>query len=354
MDNMKEALRIAGGFAGIIVGAGFASGQEIIQFFTSFGLHGFAGVLISTSLFIFLAMALGTLSRREAAHSHKNVIYAICGKYLGIFVDLVITVFMFALGAVMIAGGGALLEQFAGIPALWGSAGITVSIVAVLCMDVRKVINFISLMMPFLIVMVVIVAVTTLLSAQSDVETLKEAAAALPRSSTHWFISALLYASLNFVVGAPFLIIMGGQTRSSKEAIWGGMLGGILLGVLMMLIASSMFARADMLVDVPMPMLLLAAQTSPVIGALMSIVIFAMILNTAVGVLYSFAVRILEPETPQYRLGIVVIGALAFVCSMVGFVELVGIIYPFFGYLGFALMAAVIIGWFRVKTIANA
>lgn len=35
MGNFKDVIRIAGAFVGVIVGAGFASGQEIMQFFTS-------------------------------------------------------------------------------------------------------------------------------------------------------------------------------------------------------------------------------------------------------------------------------------------------------------------------------
>jgi len=45
------------------VGAGFASGQEIMQFFTSFGMLGLVGAIVSSALFIFLAMALVTLGQ---------------------------------------------------------------------------------------------------------------------------------------------------------------------------------------------------------------------------------------------------------------------------------------------------
>lgn len=37
----------------------------------------------------------------------------------------------------------------------------------------------------------------------------------------------------------------------------------------------------------------------------------------------------------------------AFVFSLVGFIHLVGEVYHFFGYLGFVLMAAVLLGWVR-------
>lgn len=37
---MWNILKIASAFIGIIVGAGFASGQEVLQYFTSFGHWG--------------------------------------------------------------------------------------------------------------------------------------------------------------------------------------------------------------------------------------------------------------------------------------------------------------------------
>jgi uncharacterized membrane protein YkvI len=111
-----------------------------------------------------------------------------------------------------------------------------------------------------------------------------------------------------------------------------------------------MFARAVSLAEVPMPMLLLATQLSPIAGVVMGIAIFGMILNTAVGVLYSFSARVLEPGTTSFRVGTAVAGALAFLGSLFGFIQLVGTVYPFFGYLGFVLMAATLIGWLRMKS----
>ncbi len=42
---MKKSFEMAGAFIGVIVGAGFASGQEILQFFTSFGWWGVVGTI---------------------------------------------------------------------------------------------------------------------------------------------------------------------------------------------------------------------------------------------------------------------------------------------------------------------
>lgn len=137
---MQEQLKIAGAFVGVIVGAGFASGRELLLFFVDFGVWGLVGALVSAALFTFLGMALAALGNRQQATSHKDVIQAICGRQLGLFVDWLITFFMFAVTVVMLAGGGALLEQQFGIPALTGSVLVTMVVVGIVCLDVRKVI----------------------------------------------------------------------------------------------------------------------------------------------------------------------------------------------------------------------
>lgn len=350
MVNLREVFRISGAFVGVLVGAGFASGQEIMQFFTSFGMYGLVGVMISSALFIFLAMALATLGQQQASLSHKRVIYAICGKYLGVLVDAMITFFMFAIAVVMIAGAGALLEQLAGIPKLWGSAAVTILMIAIVCLNVRNVINFIGSITPLLVLIVVVVASSAIASRDVDMDVLQVAALSQPHGAGNWVIAALLYVSYNILAGAPFLVIMGGQTVDRKTAMWGGIVGGVLLSVLMLLIAGGMFARVDELSGIAMPMLLLATQLSPITGIIMGVCIFGMILNTAVGVLYSFSARLLEPGTARFRWGTIAAGLLAFIGSLAGFINLVGTVYPFFGYLGFVLMICTLIGWFRFKT----
>ncbi len=347
MNTWKDILRIAGAFVGVVVGAGFASGQEIMQFFTSFGVLGLVGALVSSALFIFLAMALVTLGQAHAATSHKDVIMTICGPYLGALLDWLITAFMFGVGVVMLAGGGALVEQLTGIPRHYGSIAMTVLTVLIVCLDVRKVVSIISAITPLLVLMTVLVAGATVLQPTDELDVLAQAATAQPRGASNWLLAALLYVSYNIVVSTPFLVIMGNQTTDRRVAAWGGIAGGVLLSALILLIAGGMFAQVTELKDVPMPMLLLASKMSPLLGAIMGITIFGMILNTSVGVFYSFSVRLFTPGTAGFVWGTIATAALAFAGSFVGFIKLVGTVYPLFGYLGFVLMVFTILGWWR-------
>jgi uncharacterized membrane protein YkvI len=80
----------------------------------------------------------------------------------------------------------------------------------------------------------------------------------------------------------------------------------------------------------------------------MSLVIFGMILNTAVGMLYAFVARVLPAGTPRFRWGTGVAGLAALGGSFAGFITLVGMVYPVYGYIGFALMACALVGWLRM------
>ncbi|MCQ0169092.1 hypothetical protein DN388_19275 [Pseudomonas sp. S12(2018)] len=351
---MKESLKIAGAFVGVIVGAGFASGRELLLMFVDFGVWGLLGTVVSASLFIFLGMALAGMGSRLRASSHKDVVNALCGRYLGAFVDLMITFFMFAVTVVMLAGGGALLEQQFGIPALFGSLAVTVIVVAIVCLDVQKVIGMIGAATPLLILTAVAVALYGVATRGLSFGELDQLASQQDAGASHWLLGALLYVSYNIVAGVPFLSIMGGTAKTEKHAIWGGIFGGALLGVLMLVMSLGLLSRLDSVADLPMPMLSIATEISPVLGLVMAVVIFLMILNTAVGTLYSFSARLLPAGTRTFRIGSAAAGALAFVGSLVGFVSLVGQVYPLFGYLGFLLIGAVVLGWLRVGRLAQA
>src|SRR5699024_6040016 len=94
-NNMKDTLRISEVYVGTIIGAGFASGQEILQFYTGYGWWGILGTLVTVILYPLLGYYLVVLGKRLNALSHKSVIYHLCGKYLGFVIDLLLAFFLF-------------------------------------------------------------------------------------------------------------------------------------------------------------------------------------------------------------------------------------------------------------------
>lgn len=353
MSNIKNILGIAMAFVGVVVGAGFASGQEILQFFSSFGYWGLLGGVVSGLCFTILGMAVGELSQVSVSHSFKEGLYLICGPRMGMVVDALITFFMYAIAVVMFAGGGSLMEQQWGVPAEYGSLAVMLVTVLIVFLRVDRVLAFIGSVTPFLVLMVIFLCIYSWNTRELPLEELHVVAHTKPQGAGHWLVAALLYVSYNMVVGAPFLMIAGGQATSRRNALLGGLVGGLLLGVLIVLISAGVFGRIDTIGSAALPMLMLATEQSRLLGTVMSVVIFAMILTTSVGVLYSFSARIFTPNTRKFNIGTAIAGVLGLLGAKIGFINLVGTVYPFFGYLGFVLMAWILIAWFRLRRLQS-
>ncbi|RFU67708.1 hypothetical protein D0469_13910 [Peribacillus saganii] len=344
---MKKSIQIAGAYIGLIVGAGFASGQEILQFFTSFGWMGVVGAIIATALFAFLGMNLTQLGSRLQTDSHKEVIYHICGRYLGIAVDIVITFFLFGVTVVMMAGAGSIFEQQFGIPAIVGNIVMALLTIITVSLNVEKVLSIMGIITPFLLAIVAVIAVFSFITTDLSVAQMSEMAQKQTPAASNWVLGALLYVSYNIAAGAAMLAVMGGTERSPKTAGLGGILGGAGLGILILLLNLTMLAKADVISGVDMPILFIANEMSPVLGGLMSIILLGMIFNTAVGMLYAFTARFVKADNSKFKIFVPVFGVIAFAASFIGFITLVGTVYPVMGYLGFTLIAAIIVSWIR-------
>ena len=53
---MRQSLLIAMAYMSVVVGGGFASGREVVEFFTGYGVWGIGGSIVSAFLFAFVGM----------------------------------------------------------------------------------------------------------------------------------------------------------------------------------------------------------------------------------------------------------------------------------------------------------
>ncbi|MFC7061014.1 hypothetical protein [Halobacillus seohaensis] len=347
---MTKALKIASAFIGIIVGAGFASGQEILQYFTSFGYLGTIGTIISTALFAYMGMMLVKLGTRTQATSHKEAVYRVSGhKYFALVVDYVIILTLFGVGVVMIAGAGSIPSQQFGMSPLVGVIIMSVLVIATVMMNVDKVVKVIGSITPFLIFTVIIIAIYSLFTMDQSFNDLNPVAVDQPSALSNWFFSAINYVSFNVAVGASMSLLMGGNEKDERTSALGGLLGGLGLGIMIVLSHLAIFSKVDTVAAYDMPTLALVNDLSPVLGIFYSIVLFGMVFNTAVGMFFSFAARYTEVGTSKHKKFVLITGVVAFGLSFVGFTELVAFFYPLIGYMGLFLILALVTAPFRLK-----
>lgn len=350
---MKKSIQIGSAFVGLIVGAGFASGQEVMQYFTSFGTWGLLGALVATLLFMFMGYTLAQIGSDLQAGSHKDVIYHIGGRYVGAILDVLITFFLFGVAVVMFAGSGSTFEQMFGINASTGSIIMAVITLLTLLLNTKKIIGIIASITPYLIAIIFVILIYSIFTMDLSFTEADELARTQSSAASNWVLGAFLYVSYNIAAGAALLIVMSGATDNRREAGLGGLLGGLILGVLIILIHFGMFVKVDVVAGLDMPTLALAKEIHPAIGILMAIALLGMMYNTSVGMFYSFTVRFISTDSKMYRPTIIIVALLGFLASLVGFTTLVEKVYSTMGYIGFVLIITAVIAWVRKRDNVN-
>lgn len=121
--NGLNVIKYAGAYIAFIIGSGFATGQEIIQFYTSYGIWGIGSIAISMFLFAWVGGTVTDMGFRTKGMEKVNAYGQICGKWLGTFYEYFVRIFLFAVVVVMISGAGATLNEYYGVSAHRESQG---------------------------------------------------------------------------------------------------------------------------------------------------------------------------------------------------------------------------------------
>ncbi|MCG0278726.1 MAG: hypothetical protein L5656_09395 [Thermanaeromonas sp.] len=339
MPKRYSIFKIAAAYIGTVVGAGFASGQEVLQFFGYFGLWGLAGIALATGLFIFFGYQVLNLSHHLKAHSHLPVMRHAGGPWLGKAVDGITTFFLFGALAVMAAGAGAIfLEEYC-LPALLGSTLlIAVTLVTVL-LGISQVITAISFVAPLLVATVLGVSLLTIFKNPASLLT-NLSWSEVPRAAApFWPLAALLYASYNLILAIGVLAPLGSLNRQ-KSLLPGAALGGLGLGLGAGAITLALLATAPEVTAWEVPMLQIAGNLAPWTRTFYSVILLAEIYTTAVSSLYGFTARLAKPESKRFSRLAIMASLVALVAAQLGFSRLVATLFPLVGYGGLLLLGA--------------
>lgn len=343
-----QILRVAFAFVGIIVGAGFASGQEVMQYFVAFGINGIWGVIVSAVIMSVMALIILQLGSYFNAGEHGEVFRRVSHPIFSKILDIGVVVTLFSTGFVMFAGAGSNLNQQWGLPLWIGSVIMVVMVLAAGMLDVDKVTTVIGSITPFIILFITAASIYTLVEGNfSSVEQLNSVALTVDTTLPHWAVAAVNYVGFNLMVAVSMAVVIGGSMFNPRVAGRGGLLGGLILGFLIIISALTLFAAVEKVGTDDMPMLTIINNLSPIAGQVMAIVIYGMIFNTALGMFYALGRRITAKNPKRFRLVYVVTVLIGFVLSFVGFKNLVGYVYPILGYIGLLLIAVMMVAWVR-------
>ncbi len=346
---LRRTITTALAVVGLAVGAGFASGREVIQYFVSFGIPGLVGAVLAAVLFSLMCMVVLQLGSYYRASEHSAVFNAVTTPFLSRALDLFIIFTLFATGFVMIAGAGANLNQQFGVPVWFGSLALTLLVIVAGMLDVRRVTEVIGVITPVIVVFIIAAGIYSFTHPAGTLSELAPVASQIPSTLPNWLISSLNYVAMGFALAVSMAIVMGGDMLDPKSAGRGGLLGGATYGALLLITTFALYFNVNYVAYAEMPTLQLVNFIHPIAGTVMSAVIFAMIFNTAIGMYYALTSRVVAKRPERFRPTIVVLALAGFAVSFVGFGNLVSYLFPVIGYVGIGICLVITAGWLKAR-----
>ena len=348
MNNKVSYFGIATLFIGTVIGAGFASGQEIIQFFGNYGFKGIIGTLIVGLCFTILSIVIMFTARNINSVVFEEVAVPNI-KALRIFVNVIITFLTFGILVVMIAGAGAMLNTLTGFNPLIGNVLITIIIITVSWFGTESMLNSFNVVVPIMIVIAIITGILGIANGPGKAFMLPVAAQTI---SKNWFLSALLFVSYNFALSLAVLAPLGVKSKDKKSIVIGSIIGGVTLGSVATLLCIAIVKNFKLVSNSALPVFIIAQNQNKFLGWAYGFVLLAAIFTTAEGILFALLERFSQYKVQllkNRRVMLVLISLLALIGSNVGFSKLVSILYPINGYLGFFIIAFLLYNYVITK-----
>lgn len=335
---------VAATFAGCFLGAGYVSGQEILQFFGSHGGNWIFGLLTAVVFQFVLGSVILLLAKRTGDVSMDRIVVMWNIPWLRRATGVLLTLFLFTINVTMFAGFGAMLQQLTTLPALAGSVLLAVLVTCLALLGLRGMVAAFSLFVPILSVTAVVICVTVLTKYG-----VKPVQAAQSNSLLGgWAVSAMTFVSFNIFGSIGMLTPMGQFVQKKRTVFLGIGLGSAVLTVIAAGIVLAMHAYPESLAA-ELPMLAVASGLSPVFGAVYAVMLFGGMLGTSLAGTVAIDVYLQQkiPAVKKKRhLLLPALSLLGLLCSTVGFSELVGTVYPIFGYCGFIAILGIFIHFF--------
>lgn len=333
-------LQVAATYIGTVVGAGFATGLSIMQFFTIYGGVGVIGMLISTALFAWIGTKMMLLAHRIRAYSYQEMNIYLFGPTIGRVANLLSFIVLFGVTAVMLSGAGSIFEEQLGLPSEVGVLLTVLLTYMVMTRNLNGVLAVNVIVVPMMLIFSVFIA-ASFLDMQGLMQTIMVQRQQL--DGLDWMISPFIYTSLNFVTLQAVLVPLGNEIEDEHVLRWGGIWGGIGLGFMLLASHAAMnsFMPDILIFDIPMAEVI--ADFGRTMQVIFLLVIFGEIFTTLVGNVFGMA-RQIHSLRPVWSTDVISATLLVacFLISRIGYDSLLTSLYEWFGYLGLFLLIILI------------
>lgn len=349
--DISGIFQIAVVFIGTIVGAGLASGKEITQFFTSYGLKSFFGIIFCGIFYVIMGTIICKIGIAYKLNSYSDVLKTISPNLLGKITGVITTIYLLSSASIILAGSGALINQFFGVPKIVGTL-IMLAIASIfLLRDTNGLIEVNSFIVPSLITTITLIFVFYCMFSK-DMLSFDFINNFEPKKNGI-VLSTVLYAGYNVLCCSGVLVPLSNEIKKPKVMIYGVGFGALGLTILSCIINLLLFINQPYIYQYEIPLLLVAQRFGNVIQALLLVIIWLEMFSTEVSDVYSISKSLEQTFNIKFKHGIFLVLAVALPISQIGFSNLISTLYPLFGILSLIFISQCIYFYIKHKKELN-
>lgn len=334
MNSWWRGIKIGLVIIGTTIGAGFATGREIWEFFGSYGEGSQYGILLFAVLFGISSYIILSICFAQKTENYYALLQQLMGERAARIFDYIMIIYLLLLTVVMFAGSGAAAGD-QGMPEMYGILLCAILVFFVVAGNINGIIQFNAWMIPILIGVLLFLALSHLIQGAQEMK--------ITNFSLHIVPSAIIYTSLNVVPLISVLSTFGTEIKNKKEiriAVFTTMIG---IGSLAYLLNSAILKISGSFEDLQIPLFSLIRIWPEWVTLWMTILLLIAIISTAISGVYGAARRVsMKYQYPLWKTSLV-ITMLAIPLSAYGFENLIKNFYPIFGLVNLFLLGLILI-----------
>ncbi|NEW08656.1 hypothetical protein GK047_21915 [Paenibacillus sp. SYP-B3998] len=338
MRTGSQIVRVAFTYIGTVVGAGFASGQEILQFFTRYGWMATLTIALSCLLFVWIGIKLMLMAHDLKATSYEDLNKALFGKKMGNWISLFMMIVLFGITTVMLAGGGTVFEEQLHLNYQTGLLVTLLLAYLVLARGIGAIMTVNSIIVPIMLLFSSVIVIYTwhLPGAGNWLRITTDYSI-----GKIWF-APFLYTAFNLAMAQAVLVPVGASIQNRADLYWGGLLGGAGIGLLLLSAHYALSAQMPGIAQYEIPMGNIITRLGSVPQFTYLIVIYGEIFTTFIANAYGLSVQLQQRSKLHPKVLLINILGLSYVVSLIGFKVLLSALYPLFGVVSIAWLVLMV------------
>ncbi|TMN22264.1 YkvI family membrane protein [Lentibacillus cibarius] len=316
---------------GTTIGAGYASGRELWQFF---GHESGLAILLFSIFFTVSCYVIMHVSYRKQSSDYLPVLKVIVGTRLTKVYDIMIFLYLFTTTVVMIAGSGATGQAFR-ISYWWGVLAISIGLIALFLKDINGLLTVNQVVLPLLLGGLLFILFLFTVDQQLNLFiNLHE--------QRNW-TAAFPFTALNILPLIAVLGAIGNKVKSKREIHVAALGSGLILGTISFIYNSSLIQIADELLLYEIPLFAILKHYPFEILIFMSILLWFAIFTTAASGILGIATRLKNIcNIPIWMMAAVLILVMIPLTTL-GFSTLISYIYPVYGILNLYVLTRLLL-----------